>query len=101
MPTHADRIAVNDMEGVDMPTWRYRVTVHSADEILQHLGEEIEQIPSSIYCDDKGTCFFDEGPNPLTMAVEEILNNMGGRGWELVHVAFKPDQMICFWKQSQ
>ncbi|MFW6082600.1 MAG: hypothetical protein ACOC8C_00955 [Chloroflexota bacterium] len=84
-----------------MSTWDYKVTVHEAEEIQQHLSEAVEHIPPSIFCDDAGTCYFDEGPNPLTRAIEEILNEMGSRGWELVHVAFKPDQMICFWKQSQ
>lgn len=82
-----------------MPAWRYRVTVHDADEILQHLPEPVEQVPPSIYCDDEGTCYFDEGPSPLTRAIEDLLTEFGERGWELVHVSFKPDQMICFWKQ--
>lgn len=84
-----------------MPTWRYRVTVHEAEDILRHLPETVEESPPAIYCDDQGSCYFDEGPNPFTQAIERLLNDTGGQGWELVQVTFRPDQMICFWKQPR
>lgn len=84
-----------------MTAWRHRVTVHEADEVVQHLEETVEHIPPSIYCDDEGICYFDEGPNPFTDAIEHILDGIGESGWELVHVLFRPGQMICFWKQPQ
>lgn len=84
-----------------MPTWRHKITVHEPDEILDNLPQVAEEIPPAIYCDDEGTCYFDEGPNPFTKAIEQILDEMGKQEWQLVQVAFRPDQMICFWKRPQ
>lgn len=84
-----------------MTSWHHKVTVHGAEEVLQHLAETVEHIPSSIYCDDKGVCYFDEGPNPFTHAIERLLDEIGEDGWELVQVAFRPSQMICIWKRPQ
>lgn len=84
-----------------MAHWRYRITVHAADDVLGALSEPVEEIPRMIYCDDEGACYFDNGPNPLTQAIERLLNQVGEEGWELVQVAFRPEQMICFWKQPR
>lgn len=84
-----------------MPHWRYRITIHEAEEIVRNLPETVEDIPPAIYCDGEGTCYFDEGPNPFTQAMEHLLNQLGAQGWELVQITFRPDQMICFWKQPQ
>lgn len=84
-----------------MTSWRYRITMHTADDILALLTEPVEDVPPAIFCDDAGACYFDSGPSPLTQAVEELLNRGGEEGWELVQVAFRPGQMICFWKQPR
>jgi hypothetical protein len=67
--------------------------------MLGHLPEPVEDIPPMIFCDDRGECYFDSGPNPLTEAIEAVLNEVGEEHWELLQIAFRPDQMICFWKQ--
>jgi hypothetical protein len=82
-----------------MKRWRYRVTVHTADDILALLAQPAEQVPPMIYCDDQGACYFDSGPNPLTTAIETLLDQIGAEGWELVQLNFRPQQMIGFWKQ--
>lgn len=82
-----------------MDRWRYRITVHAAGEILAALSEPIEPVPHMIFCDDEGACYFDEGPNPLTRGIEEVLNSLGEEGWELVQLAFRPQQIVAFWKQ--
>jgi hypothetical protein len=84
-----------------MPNWRYKVTVHEAEDILERLSKVMEDVPPAIYCDDEGACYFDEGPNPFTAAIERLLSEIGKQGWELVQVMFRPGQMICFWKQLQ
>jgi hypothetical protein len=84
-----------------MGNWHYRITVHTTEEILAGLSEEMPQVPQMIYCDDQGACYFDEGPNPLTAAIEHVLNEVGAEGWELVQVLFRPHQMIGFWKQPR
>lgn len=81
-----------------MNRWRYRVTVHDADDILALVSEPAEA-PPQVFCDDAGACYFDAGPNPYTEAIEQLLNQVGDEGWELVQVTFRPDQLIGFWKQ--
>ncbi len=81
-----------------MNRWRYRVTVHDADDILALVPEPAEA-PPQVFCDDAGACYFDAGPNPYTEAIEQLLNQVGDEEWELVQVTFRPDQMIGFWKQ--
>ncbi len=83
-----------------MPRWSYRITIHTSAEIKRVLSEPVDQVPPTIFCDDEGTCYFDAGPNPFTRAIEHLLNQVGTEGWELVQVAFRPDQMICFWKRQ-
>jgi len=82
-----------------MDSWRYRITTHDAGQVLDLLPEPVEDVPPTMYCDDEGVCYFDAGPNPFTGAIERLLNEFGKEGWELVQVAFRPQQMICFWKQ--
>ncbi len=83
-----------------MSRWRYRVTVHSAGEILDRLPESVAEVPPMLYCDTEGICYFDAG-DPFLHAIEAILNSVGEGGWELVQVVFRSQQMICFWKQPR
>ena len=82
-----------------MDRWRYRITVHTAADVLDLLSEPVDRIPPTMFCDDAGACYFDAGPNPFTGAIERLLNQVGEEGWELLQVTFRPNQMICFWKQ--
>jgi len=83
-----------------MTQWRYRITTHSADEILSMVEGPIEDVPPAVFCDDRGTCYFDAGPNPLTEAIERILDRQGQEGWELVDIELRTGQIVCFWKRS-
>jgi len=84
-----------------MASWRYRITIHDEDDILAGLRKTVDDIPPAIYCDDQGACYFDEGPNRFTEAIELVLTEIGDQGWELVQVVFRSNQMICFWKQPR
>jgi hypothetical protein len=84
-----------------MDKWRYRITTHTTADVLGALSEPVEDVPPAMFCDDEGVCYFDAGPNPLTRAIERLLDEVGEEGWELVQVAFRPDQMICFWEQPR
>lgn len=84
-----------------MAKWQYRITTHTAAEVLEELDGPVGEVPQSIYCDDEGACYFDPGPNPFTQAIENVLNHIGEEGWELAQVLFRPQQMICFWKRSR
>ena len=84
-----------------MSKWRHRITIHTTADVIGSAPTPVEDIPPAIFCDDEGACYFDAGPNPLTQAIERLLDEVGDEGWELVHLAFRPEQMICFWKQPR
>jgi len=84
-----------------MDKWRYQITTHTTADVLGALSQSVEEVPPTMFCDDEGACYFDAGPNPFTQAMERLLNDVGEEGWELVHVVFRPEQMICFWKQPR
>ena len=80
-------------------SWKYRVTIHSADDILALADQPADAAPPTVFCNDAGACYFDGGPNPYTRAIEQLLNKTGRDQWELVQVTFRPDQLIGFWKK--
>jgi len=82
-----------------MARWQYRITIHTTNEILELIPEIIENPPATLFCDVEGSCYFESEPNPFTKAVEDLLNNVGDDGWELVQVAFRSEQLVCFWKK--
>ena len=84
-----------------MDRWRHRITIYTAEDVLERLTEPVDEVPRMIFCDDEGTCYFDAGPNPFTRAIERLLDQVGEEGWELVQVMFRREQMICFWKQPR
>jgi hypothetical protein len=84
-----------------MDKWRHRITTHTTADVLGALPEPVEDVPPPMFCDDEGMCTIDTGPNPFTQAIERLLDEVGDEGWELVQVAFRPDQMIGFWKQPR
>ena len=75
-----------------MDKWRYRITTHTTADVLGALPVPVEEVPPAMFCDDEGACYFDAGPNPFTQAIERLLDEMGEEGWELVHVAFRPER---------
>jgi hypothetical protein len=84
-----------------MDEWRYWITTHTTADVLGALAESVEDVPPAMFCDDKGVCTIDTGPNPFTQAIERLLDEEGDEGWDLVQVTFRPEQMICFWKQPR
>ena len=59
-----------------MAQWRYRITIHTVPDILAHLPEPTEDVPPMIFCDDRGACYFDSGPNLLTEAIENAFSRL-------------------------
>ena len=84
-----------------MNHWHYRITMYTAADVLDKLPEAMGQAPPVMFCNDEGACYFDAGPNPYTKAIEQLLDQTGQEGWELVQVTFRANQMICFWKQPR
>ncbi len=79
--------------------WQHQITIYSPEDILRLIQQSVEESPPQIFCDDEGACYFDDGPNPYTHAIEQLLDAEGQAGWELVDVTFRPNQAICIWKR--
>ena len=79
-----------------MNRWRYRVTIHTAADILALLPEPVAEVPPTIFCDDEGACYFDAGPNPLTQAIERLFGSGwgGGLGTRAGHLPAGPDDLL-------
>ena len=85
-----------------MKKYEYTITTHAADEILARIsGLSAEVEPPVVYCDAQGVCFFDDAPNPYTAAIIKILNAQGEKGWILVQIALREQDMICFWRRKR
>ena len=74
-----------------MKKFEYDITKHPASEFT-HLV---------YFCTAQGECKFDQIPEGQTKVLGEILNERGAQGWELVHLAFGKDGLVCFWKRER
>jgi len=52
------------------------------------------------FCTDQGECKLDQIPEHQTRVLNEILNERGSHGWELVDLAFGNDGLVAFWKKE-
>ena len=73
-----------------MKQFEYEVTKHSSQEFMQLV----------YFCSENGDCQFDQIPDNQVKVLGEILNERGGEGWELVHLAFGHDGLVAFWKKE-
>ncbi len=86
-----------------MKKWEYDVTSYSTEQVQamrNTLGLPAEEAGPVMFCNSEGACFFDKMPNANTQAIVHILNSRGAEGWRLASVAFRTDQMICFWMRK-
>ena len=84
-----------------MTHWTYHITTYTQDDINALLPEIVGEVPEAIFCDDEGACYFDAGPNPFLLAMEQLLTDGGDEGWELVQVIPREQQLICVWKRPR
>jgi hypothetical protein len=86
-----------------MKNWEYDITSYSIEQVRAvraELGYPADDERAVMFCTDEGLCFFDNIPNPNIKAILHILNGRGAEGWQLVDVAFRTDEMLCFWKRE-
>ena len=70
--------------------YRYEVTKHSSRDFDQLV----------YFCTDKGECSLDQLPSDQTSRLEEILNERGAQGWDLVQLFFGNDGLVALWKKT-
>lgn len=74
-----------------MPSFEYQITRHSAEAFKE----------LTFYCSESGECSLGEVPEDQTAVLQNILNENGIAGWELVQVSFGRDGLLCFWKRPK
>jgi hypothetical protein len=62
----------------------------------------VEQfIRLAYFCTDKGECGLNELPSEQMTAFEDLLNERGSGGWELVQAFFGTDGVVAVWKREK
>ncbi len=72
-----------------MKTFEYKITRHPAETFSKLV----------YFCTEAGECNLDHIPHDQTEILQDILNEEGRSGWELVQVSFGRDGLIAFWKK--
>jgi len=74
-----------------MTAYEYEVTRHGAEEFKQ----------MAYFCSEKGECRLDEVPQDQLQRLEQVLNERGALGWELVQILFREGGAVAFWKRRE
>jgi hypothetical protein len=85
-----DKIWVTDLEGGAMKKFEYKITKHPAQAFTQLV----------YFCTEEGQCNVEQLPFDQLKAVENLLNERGSEGWEMVQVLFGKDGVVVFWKRT-
>ncbi|RLB41619.1 MAG: hypothetical protein DRH12_07765 [Deltaproteobacteria bacterium] len=73
-----------------MKRFEYRITKHPAEEFVELV----------YFCSLEGECHLEKVARHQTEVLENILNEMGAEGWEMVQLAFGKGGLIGFWKRE-
>lgn len=76
--------------GAAMNRFEYEVTKHPAEEFSELI----------FFCSTAGECSLEQVPDYQTNKAQEILNERGSDGWELVQMSFGRDGIVAFWKRA-
>lgn len=73
-----------------MKRFEYSVTKHAAKDLK----------PLTYFCSEQGECTIDDVNSDATLFLQELLNEKGRAGWEVVHLGFGSGGMIAVWKRE-
>ncbi len=74
-----------------MKAFRYKVTIYPLEK-FSHL---------QFFCSESGECSLEEVFSGAMEKFEELLNELGEKGWELVQVISKPSGIVAIWKKAK
>jgi hypothetical protein len=61
----------------------------------------VEKFTQLVYlCSDYGECKLNQLPSSQIDAFKAILDEKGGKGWEMVQVFFSPEGAVVIWKRE-
>lgn len=74
-----------------MGLFEYRVTRHPAEAFREVV----------YFCSREGICNLEVIPSDQIRKIENLLNEEGRQGWELVQATFGKDGVLVFWKRRK
>jgi len=69
--------------------YEYEISTHPANAFREVI----------YFCAEDGQCSLEQVPSKQVNMLENILNERGQKGWELIQVAFGKDGILVFWKR--
>ena len=72
-----------------MKQFEYQITKHPAQEFAK----------LAYFCSEEGQCNYEQLPLAQLKAMENLLNEKGSQGWEMVQALFGEDGVVVFWKR--
>jgi hypothetical protein len=72
-----------------MKQFEYDISLHSA--------ESFQQV--HVFCSANGVCETESVPHDQITRLQEILNERGQAGWNLVQISFGKNGLMAFWKR--
>lgn len=72
-----------------MDRFEYSITKHPAETFRETV----------YFCTEQGTCSVEDVPVDQVRFLENLLNERGKQGWELVQLAFGRNGVLAFWKR--
>ena len=73
-----------------MKQFEYQITLHTAESFKEVV----------YFCSNEGGCEVKEVPSNQIGRLENILNEHGQRGWELVQTTFGKQGMMIIWRKA-
>jgi hypothetical protein len=69
---------------------RYQITLHSVEEFKDVV----------YFCSEDGNCRVEQVSADQLVRLEELLNQQGRKGWDLVQMSFGKQGILVVWKQE-
>lgn len=77
-----------------MARWSYKTSRHA-------LAEMSEGSERTFACDDRGHCLVHDLQEKKMGELEDILNEEGKKGWELIQCHYHATELLCLWKKQE
>lgn len=68
-------------------------------EVTAYPSEQFVRV--GYFCTEQGECGLDQLPQEQVKAFEDILNQRGTQGWELVQALFGSNGVLTIWKRLE
>ncbi len=78
-----------------MIPWEYQITIHELPEL------KAEGQKRTIECDQAGLCFVHDVFQGGLQWLEDLFQEKGKEGWELIQSGYHHRQLFCIWKRRK